>query len=74
MVNETEIVELDLHPMFLDMLKRSDGWRSEENESSLDYNFMTRHPAMSIVFLVLTSTAAAMGNIGNILVSTFLLF
>ena len=69
MANATVAVEMDLHPMFIDMLKRDDGWRSEDNVSSLDYNFMTRHPAMSIVFLVITTTAAVLGNIGNILVS-----
>lgn len=58
----------DLHPMFQTMLQRTDGWTDSVNESSLDYNFMTRHPTMSIVFLILTSTAALAGNIGNLLV------
>lgn len=58
----------DLHPMFKDMLKRSDGWNSHNNESSLDYNFMTRHSDMSIVFLTFTGMAVVIGNIGNILV------
>ncbi|XP_053385999.1 melatonin receptor type 1A-like isoform X3 [Mercenaria mercenaria] len=58
----------NLHPMFKDMLSRSDGWTDNVNESSLDYNFMTRHPTMSVMFLIFTSIAAAAGNIGNVLV------
>ncbi|XP_052230388.1 melatonin receptor type 1B-B-like isoform X1 [Dreissena polymorpha] len=58
----------ELHPMFQDMLRRTDGWRPGENVSSLDYDFMTRHPAMSVVFLALTTLAAFVGNIGNFLV------
>lgn len=63
----------DLHPMFQDMLSRSDGWTDNVNESSLDYNFMTRHPTMSVMFLIFTSTAVVAGNIGNVLVSLTLL-
>jgi hypothetical protein len=59
----------NLHPMFKDMLERSDGWTDNVNESSLDYNFMTRHPTMSWVFLIFTSLAVTAGNIGNIMVS-----
>ena len=65
MASDTE----NLHPMFQDMLERSDGWTNSVNESSLDYNFMTRHPAMSWMFLILTSLAVTAGNIGNIMVS-----
>lgn len=69
MANATDNVIDDLHPMFREVLKRDDGWRTDVNESSLDYNFMTRHPEMSFAFLILTSTASALGNIGNIMVS-----
>jgi hypothetical protein len=59
----------DLHPMFQDLLKRTDGWTDDINQTSLDYNFMTRHPTMSILFLTLLGVSALAGNIGNILVS-----
>ncbi|XP_060591398.1 melatonin receptor type 1A-like isoform X3 [Ruditapes philippinarum] len=58
----------NLHPMFQDMLGRSDGWTDNINESSLDYNFMKRHPTMSWLFLIFTSLAMSVGNVGNILV------
>jgi len=58
----------DLHPMFQEMLRRSDGWTNNVNESSLDYDFITRHPAMSFIFLTLTGLALTVGNVGNILV------
>ncbi|WAR09898.1 MTR1B-like protein [Mya arenaria] len=58
----------ELHPMFQVMLERTDDWRPGENVSSLDYNFLSRHPAMSIFFLVLTSIATFVGNVGNFMV------
>ncbi|WAR09903.1 OPSD1-like protein [Mya arenaria] len=61
-------IDSDLHPMFQVMLERTDDWRPGENVSSLDYNFLSRHPSMSIFFLVLTSIAAFMGNVGNFMV------
>ena len=64
--------EADLHPMFQDLLKRTDGWTEDVNQTSLDYNFMTRHPTMSILFLILMSVTVLVGSIGNILVSCFL--
>ena len=59
----------ELHPMFQDMLRRTDGWTSRKNESSLDYNFIERHPGMSFAFLTITGLAAFAGDVGNILVS-----
>ena len=58
-----------LHPMFQDILKRTDGWTDNVNESSLDYDFLKRHPEMSVAFLTFTGIAVAAGNIGNVLVS-----
>ena len=63
-----------LHPMFQEMLKRTDGWTDNVNESSLDYDFIKRHPHLSISFLTFTGIAVAAGNIGNVLVSVFLCF
>lgn len=63
---DTEVKSL--HPMFQDVSSRTDGWTDSANESSLDYNFMTRHPTMSIMFLIFTGLAVAAGNIGNVLV------
>jgi len=62
----------DFHPMFLKMLNRTDGWRPGENVSVLDYDFLTRHPAMSVFFVVLTSLAALLGVVGNFMVSQFI--
>ena len=61
-----------LHPMFQDILKRTDGWTDNVNESSLDYDFLKRHPEMSVAFLTFTGIAVAAGNIGNVLVSIFM--
>ena len=58
-----------LHPMFQEMLKRTDGWTDNVNESSLDYDFIKRHPHLSITFLTFTGIAVAAGNIGNVLVN-----
>lgn len=57
-----------LHPMFQDILKRTDGWTDNVNESSLDYDFIKRHPQMSVIFLSFTGIAVAAGNIGNVLI------
>lgn len=61
---------VDLHPMFKDLLARTDGWTDNGNETSLDYNFMTRHPTMSILFITIISVVSLAGNIGNIMVSS----
>ena len=58
-----------LHPVFQEMLKRTDGWTDNVNESSLDYDFIKRHPHLSITFLTFTGIALAAGNIGNVLVN-----
>ena len=68
-----QIMEGKLHPMFQKMLDRTDDWPgTNPNESSLDYNFLTRHPSMSIVFLCVTGFTVLAGTMGNILVSQFL--
>ena len=59
-----------LPPMFQELLRRTDGWTENVNESSLDYDFIKRHPQMSVIFLSFTGIAVAAGNIGNVLVSS----
>ncbi|WAR09899.1 MR1BB-like protein [Mya arenaria] len=60
----------DLHPMFQEMLERTDDWRPGENVSSLDYNFLSHHPAMSIFFLVIGAILSyrPLRNKGNMFV------
>ena len=58
--------------MFKKMLGRTDDWPSTSpNKSSLDYNFLTRHPTMSIVLLCVTGLVIIAGTTGNILVSQY---
>ncbi|KAL4217062.1 hypothetical protein ACF0H5_023518 [Mactra antiquata] len=58
-------MDLDLGPK---VLARSDDWTNDGNMSSLDYNFMTRHPSLSISFLIFTCLSVVLGNIGNVMV------
>ena len=59
------------HRLVQDLMERSDGWAGGPvNESALEYDFMTRHFTMSVVFLSWTGIASVIGSIGNIFVST----
>ena len=63
-------MEETLHPLFKKLLGRTDDWPgTNPNESSIDYNFLTRHPTMSTVFLCVMGFAVTAGTLGNILVS-----
>ena len=63
-------MEEELHPFIKKMLGRTDDWPgANPNESSLDYDYLTRHPTMSAVFLCVTGFAIIAGTTGNILVS-----
>ena len=44
--------------------------RGPVNESALEYDYMTRHLTMSVIFLSWTGTAVVIGSVGNIFVST----
>ena len=53
-----------------ELMERTDGWKGEAaNESALDYNYMTRHFTMSVIFLCYTCVGSAIGSVGNIFVS-----
>ena len=53
-----------------DLMERTDGWPGgAANESALDYNYMTRHFTMSVIFLCYTCIGVAIGSVGNIFVS-----
>ena len=69
-------MEKELHPMFQRLLGKTDDWPgANPNESTIDYNFLTRHPTLSTVFICVTGFAVIAGTTGNILVSQlFLLF
>ena len=58
------------HPLLNDLLTRSDGWLdSRENETALEYDYMTRHLTMTVIFLCWTFAAVIIGSIGNVFVS-----
>ena len=59
-----------------DLMERNDGWAGgPANESALEYDYMTRHLTMSVIFLSWSGTAIVIGSVGNIFVSTtFIVF
>ncbi|KAH3770758.1 hypothetical protein DPMN_172051 [Dreissena polymorpha] len=59
----------ELHPLFQDMLRVTDGCWPGEYVSRPDYYFVTRQPALPVLFFALTILAAVLSNIGNFLVS-----
>ena len=62
------------HRLLQDLMTRTDGWPGgEENETALEYDYMTRHLTMSVIFVAWTSTACVIGSIGNIFVSTIII-
>ena len=64
------------HRLVKDLMERNDGWAGGAvNETALEYDYMTRHFTMSVIFLSWTVPAVAIGSVGNIFVSTtFIVF
>ena len=63
------------HRLLQDLMERNDGWPGgQANESALEYDYMTRHLTMTVIFLSWTCTAVIIGSIGNIFVSTTVLY
>ena len=61
------------HRLLQDLMERNDGWPGgQANESALEYDYMTRHLTLSVLFLSWTSTAVVIGSVGNIFVSTMI--
>ncbi|KAL5005518.1 hypothetical protein ScPMuIL_018974 [Solemya velum] len=61
---------MDLQTMFEIVAQRSDNWETGDSNSnsSLDIDFMTRHPTLSYSYLVVLGIFTVTGNIANLLV------